>query len=121
MPKTLFCLAVSGMALSGIPPLAGFVGKWQIGTAATAAPYGYMGLTALMISALLTVLYIFSILGIATMPGKGFDFKTAHQGVEDPNALMTIPMFVLAAAAILYGLYAGPAIRFFGQIAAGVL
>ena len=42
---------------------------------------------------LLTVLYIFSILGIATMPGKGFDFKTANQGVEDPNALMTIPMF----------------------------
>lgn len=121
MPKTLFCLAVSGMALSGIPPLAGFVGKWQIGTAATSAPYGYMGLTALMISALLTVLYIFSILGIATMPGKGFDFKTANQGVEDPNALMTIPMFLLAAAAILYGLYAGPAIRFFGRIAAGVL
>ena len=97
------------------------MGKWQIGTAATSAPYDYINLTALMISALLTVLYIFSILGIATMPGKGFDFKTANQGVEDPNALMTIPMFLLAAAAILYGLYAGPAIRFFGRIAAGLL
>ncbi|MDO4787066.1 MAG: proton-conducting transporter membrane subunit [Fretibacterium sp.] len=121
MPKTLLCLAVSGMALAGLPPLAGFVGKWQIGTAAATAPYGYIGIAALMLSALLTVLYIFSVLGIATMPGRNFDFETANRGVEDPNILMTGPMFTLAIAAILYGLYSESVLRFFGRIAAGLL
>lgn len=121
MPRTLFCLGVSGMALAGLPPLAGFVGKWQLGVAAAAEPWGYAGIAALMLSSLMTVLYIFSIFGIAILPGRNFDFARANQGVEDPGALMLGPMFALAVSAVLYGLYADPAIRFFGRIAAGSL
>ena len=121
MPRTLFCLGVSGMALAGLPPLAGFAGKWQLGIAAAAEPLGYAGIAALMISSLMTVFYILSIFGIAVMPGRNFDFIRANRGVEDPGALMLWPMFSLAASAVLYGLYAEPAVRFFGQVAAGSL
>lgn len=121
MPRTLLCLSVSGLALAGLPPLAGFVGKWQLGTAAAAAPIGYPGIAALMLSALLTVLYILPIIGIAAMPGRNFDFETANRGVEDPSAPMTGPMFLLAASAVLYGLYAEPAIRFFERVARGLM
>ena len=121
MPRIFLCLGISGMALAGLPPLAGFMGKWQLGVAAAAVPCGYVGIAAMMLSSLLTVLYILSIIGTAVLPGRNFDFSRANRGVEDPSALMTVPMFALAAAAVLYGLYAGPAIRFFGRIAAGLL
>ena len=86
MPKTLFALLISGLALCGLPPSAGFMGKWQLGIASAASsPLGHAGIAMLMISAVLTVLYIFSIFSIFIMPGKNFDFKTANQGVKDPG------------------------------------
>ena len=121
MPRTFLCLGISGMALAGLPPLAGFMGKWQLGVAAAADPCGYAGIAALMASSLLTVLYILSIVGIAFLPGRNFDFGRANRDVEDPNLLMVGPMAALAAAAVLYGLCAEPAIRFFERIAAGML
>ena len=120
MPRTFLCLGVSGLALAGLPPLAGFMGKWQLGVAAAAELYGYAGIAALMLSSLMTVFYIFSIFGIAVLPGRNFDFARANRGVEDPGALMLGPMAFLAAAAVLYGLYAERAIRFFERIAAGL-
>ena len=120
MPKTFVALLVSGLALCGLPPTAGFMGKWQLGLAAVrAAPLGHIGLAYLMVSAVLTVLYIFSIFSIAIMPGKNFDFKTANRGVKDPGWRMLVPLFILAAGAVLYGLYSEPLIRFFNLIAAG--
>ncbi|MBQ9564963.1 MAG: hypothetical protein IJU98_05190 [Synergistaceae bacterium] len=120
MPRTFFALLISGLALCGLPPAAGFMGKWALGIAAAAVgPLGHIGLACLMISAVLTVLYVFSIFSIAIMPGKNFDFKTANQGVRDPDWRMLVPLFLLAAGAVLYGLYADPMIRFFGEIAAG--
>ncbi|MCR4818010.1 MAG: hypothetical protein K5841_03520 [Fretibacterium sp.] len=122
MPRTFTALIVSGLALCGLPPLAGFMGKWQLGIAAAAAPpLGYIGLVVIAVSAVLTVLYIFSIFATAIMPGKNFDFRTANEGVSDPSARMLLPMGVLAAAAVLFGLYCGPMLRFFGEIAAGKL
>ena len=122
MPRTFLALLVSGLALCGLPPMAGFVGKWQLGVAAAAAgPLGYFGVGALGISAVLTVLYIFSVFSIAVMPGKNFDFKTANAGVSDPGPLMLIPMGLLALGALLYGLYGGPVIELCSRIASGEL
>ena len=122
MPKTSLALLISGLALCGLPPSAGFMGKWQLGTAcAASAPLGHAGTAALMISAVLTVLYIFSIFSIFIMPGKNFDFKTANAGVKDPGLQMLIPLGILAAGSFLYGLYAEPLINFFTKIAQGLL
>ncbi|MBQ9565161.1 MAG: hypothetical protein IJU98_06190, partial [Synergistaceae bacterium] len=60
-----------------------------------------------------------SIYSIAIMPGKNFDFRTANKGVRDPGWRMLLPLGLLALAAFLYGLYAEPLLRFFGEIAAG--
>ena len=122
MPKVSFMLLVSGLALCGLPPSAGFMGKWQLGIASAAnAPFGHTGIAMLMISAVLTVLYIFSIFSIFIMPGKNFDFKTANEGVKDPGLEMLLPMGILAAGAFVYGLYSEPLIAFFTRIAQGVL
>lgn len=119
MPRTFLALLVSGLALCGLPPTAGFMGKWQLGVAAAAmGPLGHVGLAAVMVSAVLTTLYVFSVFSVAIMPGRNFDFETANRGVSDPSWLMLAPLGVLAAGAVLYGLYAEPLIGFFTRIAA---
>ena len=122
MKKTTLALFVSGLALCGLPPSAGFMGKWELGTAAAAAsPLGHVGIAVLMVSAVLTVLYVFSIFSIFIMPGKNFDFNTANEGVSDPGWTMLVPLGVLAAGAFVYGLYAEPLIEFFTKIAQGLI
>ena len=122
MPKTSLALLVSGLALCGLPPSAGFMGKWELGIAAAASsPLGHIGIAVLMISAVLTVLYVFSIFSIFIMPGKDFDFKTANQGVSDPGSQMLIPLGVLAVGAFVYGLYVEPLVEFFAKIAQGII
>ena len=116
MPKTSLALLISGLALCGLPPSAGFMGKWQLGTAAAAVPIGHAGVAMLAISAVLTVLYVFSIFSIFIMPGQNFDFKTANKGVKDPGLQMLLPLGVLALGSFLYGLYAEPLIEFFTKI-----
>lgn len=121
MKKTSLALLVSGLALCGLPPSAGFMGKWELGIASAANPLGHGGIAVLMISAVLTVLYVFSIFSIFIMPGKNFDFKTANQGVSDPGVEMLIPLGVLAVGAFVYGLYSEPLINFFTRIANGII
>ena len=121
MPKTSLALLVSGLALCGLPPSAGFMGKWQLGTASAMLSMGHAGIAMLMISAVLTVLYVFSIFSIFIMPGKNFDFKTANRGVKDPGYEMLIPLGILAAGSFVYGLYAEPMIEFFTRIAHGII
>ena len=122
MKKTSLALLVSGLALCGLPPSAGFMGKWELGIAcAKTSPLGHAGIVVLMVSAVLTVLYVFSIFSIFIMPGKNFDFKTANEGVKDPGWTMLLPLGVLAAGAFIYGLYSEALIEFFTKIAHGII
>ena len=121
MPKTSLALLISGLALCGLPPSAGFMGKWELGTAAAAVSMGHAGVAMLAVSAVLTVLYVFSIFSIFIMPGQNFDFKTANKGVKDPGYEMLVPLGILAAGSFLYGLYSEPLIKFFTRIAQGVI
>ena len=82
---------------------------------------GHAGVAMLMISAVLTVLYVFSIFSIFIMPGQKFDFKTANKGVKDPGCEMLVPLGILAACAFLYGMYSEPLIQYFTRIAQGII
>ena len=60
MPKTFIALLISGLALCGLPPSAGFMGKWQLGTASAAVSMGHAGIAMLMIhTAYIILLKIF--------------------------------------------------------------
>lgn len=105
----------------GIPPLAGFVSKWGMPTAAD-GNRNALGVRCggLIVSALLTALYLMAVVLRAYFPAKGFDPASVKE-VEDPNRLMTVPLLVLSAASVLLGLCASPLIAVFEQIAAGLL
>ncbi len=60
MPVTCAVFTFAVLALMGVPPLGGFIGKWSIASAACASGSwaGYVGAAALIVSTVLTTLYM---------------------------------------------------------------
>ncbi len=104
MPAVFFCFTLSGLALMGVPLLPGFVSKWYLAEAAVQSgnPLAYVGAAALMISALLTAVYMMTISVRAYFPGRDFDYSTL-EGIRDPGWRMMLPLFVFAAGMIILG------------------
>ena len=95
MPCVFGIFTVSAFALMGVPGLAGFISKWNLAAAAVESqnPVAYFGIACLLISALLTAVYMLTIVVRAFFPGKDFDYGTLD-GVKDPNWKMLVPLFV---------------------------
>lgn len=121
MPVTLGCFTLAALGLIGIPPLAGFVSKWNLATAATYVenPLAMAGIFALLLSALLTAVYLFSVIIRAFFPGKGFDYKTLD-GCEDPNCNMKLPLIVFCIAIVVIGVHSIPLVDYLQQVAQGL-
>ena len=109
MPKVFVIFTIAGTALMGVPGLCGFVSKWNLVKAATASrnPLAYAGVAALLISALLTAIYMLSISVRAFFPGRDFDYSTLRD-VEDPNWMMILPLVVFVLIMFYFGLHSGP-------------
>ncbi|MDD6327768.1 MAG: proton-conducting transporter membrane subunit [Lachnospiraceae bacterium] len=106
MPKIFCIFTVSAMALMGVPGLAGFISKWSLARAAFASEniLAYVGVGALLVSALLTAIYMLTICVRAFFPGKEFDYSTISD-VKDPNMLMIVPLCVFLAFVIYFGIH----------------
>ena len=119
MPKVFVSFTIASFALMGVPGLCGFVSKWNLAKAAVESGNGmaYAGVAALMISALLTAVYMLSIVVRAFFPGKDFDYGTIRD-VEDPNWMMIVPLVVFIVVMFVFGLHSGPIIRLLQTIAA---
>ncbi len=120
MPKVFVIFTISALALMGVPGFAGFISKWNLATAAaqTGEPIAYAGIAALLVSALLTAIYMLSVVIRAFFPGKDFDEKTVKD-VKDPNWIMLVPLGIFAAVILIFGVYSVPFVEFFTKIAAG--
>lgn len=121
MPCVFGIFTISSLALMGVPGLAGFVSKWNLAGAALESGncIAYGGIICLLISALLTAIYMFTIVVRAFFPGKGFDMSTLS-GVTDPNWKMLVPLFIFTFGMIMFGLWSAPLVNFFTDVAAGV-
>lgn len=118
MPKVFFCFTVSALALMGVPGLCGFVSKWYLAKAAVDSgnPLAYGGVAALLISALLTALYLLNIVVRAFFPGKDFDYDSIGN-VEKPGWKMLVPLGIFVVMIVYFGLHSGPIVRILQQIA----
>ena len=121
MPKVFTIFTISGMALMGVPGLCGFISKWNLAKAAVSSenPLGYLGLAALLVSALLTAIYMMTISIRAFFPGKDFDYDTISD-VEDPNWMMILPLVIFVIAMFVFGLHPEPVIAALESIAAAM-
>ncbi|MDD6678388.1 MAG: proton-conducting transporter membrane subunit [Firmicutes bacterium] len=119
MPVTFGCFTVAALALTGIPPFSGFVSKWYLLTAAAASgnPLAYAGAGVLLFGALLTAMYMLTVVCRAWFPGKD---RNVPEDVGEVSLRMTIPMVLLAVGILLTGLFAGPIIAAAQTVAAGL-
>lgn len=122
MPVTFGCYTVSALALCGIPPFIGFVSKWSLLTAAAEAgtAVAYVGAAGLIISALLTALYMFPPAVRAFFP-RADGRLAASTPPRRASALMAVPMLLLAALSMLLGVFAQPLQNLAGSIAGGLM
>ena len=120
MPCTFGIFTVSAFALMGVPGLAGFISKWNLASAAVESgnSIAYFGIACLLISALLTAIYMLTIVVRAFFPAK--ISYSALYGIKDPNWKMLVPLFVFTLFIILFGIYSQPFVDFFYNVAVGL-
>ena len=113
MPVSFGVFTTASLALVGVPPLCGFLSKYAIASAAveegTAA--SYLGVAALLISAVFTAFYLLTIVVRAYFPGEDFDLMTLKD-VKEANWYMTLPLVLLAVLIVALGLFPGSLTQF---------
>ena len=108
MPVTCGVFLAASLALMGIPPLGGFLSKWTIGAAAAANGHwaGYLGAAALIVSAILTTLYMMSAAVRFYFPLKSAPAQPEH--IHEADKLMTGPLLFLTALLLALSLCSAP-------------
>lgn len=122
MPIVFTVFTIASLAVMGIPPLAGFISKWNLayGAVLTGKALPAVGVFALLISALLTAIYLLTVVVKAFFPRKSFDMK-GIQTVSDPNWYMTVPLILFTIAIIAFGVHSAPLVEFLTKIANGLI
>ncbi len=122
MPVVMATFTLCSVALMGIPPLGGFAGKWMIAAAAVPGgdPMAYAGIAALILSTLLTTLYMMTVVVRAYFPVGELD-REALGRIHDPGGLMTVPLVTLTVSGVVLALCSDRRIAFLQLIGGGIL
>ena len=120
MPVVFGTFTVSALSLMGVPGFAGFISKWNLTEAAVNSDnvLAYVGVVCLLLSALLTAIYMLSIVRRAFFPTAECS-KAAE--VTDPSWQMCLPLLVCAVITLILGLFCNPLIDFFRAVSLGTL
>lgn len=121
MPWTFGIFTLSALALMGVPGLAGFISKWYLACAAAdyGTPLALAGIGALLISALLTAVYMLSIVIRAFFTTPDFN-ETTIADVRDPNWYMLLPLGLFALAILFLGLHSAELVAFLTKAVEGI-
>ena len=119
MKLTFGCFAVSALGLMGVPGFAGFISKWNLTAAAVESEnaLAYLGVACLMVSALLTAIYLLSVVRRAFLPARQ---ETEAEPAADPGWQMCLPLLVCAGATVVFGFCSRPLVDFFQAVAHGI-
>ena len=106
MPLTFGFFTIFALALTGIPPLCGFFSKWYIATASVegGSVLEIIGVVVLLISALLTAIYMLTPPIKAFFPAK--DSAEPTSTAREADWRMLVPIGICAVLCILMGIYA---------------
>jgi multicomponent K+:H+ antiporter subunit D len=104
------------VAVAGLPPLSGFVGKLMVLQAGLASPWMPWIVTVILVTSLLTVVAL-------ARAGSTLFFKTEQRAGNAtlPNMANLIPVIALAGSSIVLVVYAGPIYAFTAATAAQLL
>ena len=122
MAVTVWCYTFASAALIGIPPASGFISKWYLASGALASGipvFSWLGPAVLLVSALLTAGYLLPITVNGFLPGA--DHAGGSLDKRDPAMTMLLPLLILAALAVLLGIFPNALTECIAAITAAVL
>lgn len=120
MPKLLACFSVAGLSLVGVPLTAGFISKWYLALGALnteSGLIGFIGISVIMVSALLTGGYLVSVTAKAFFTHRSEEVSESFE----PNNYMLVPIGILTAMIVVFGVFPQPVISFVSQIAQSIM
>jgi len=108
IPTTYGTMAVAALAISGIPPLAGFVSKDEILWQSFAGPYGHPLLWVVgWITAGLTAFYMFRLIFMTFWGESRVPHEVEHHIHESPRSML-LPLVTLAGLSVVGGFIGWP-------------
>ncbi len=110
LPATFVCCIVAALAISGVPPMNGFVSKWLVYHGALGAGSGLamVCLVVAVFGSALTLASFVKVLHSVFLGTRGSAVPAEATGRE--SGWMAVAMVVLAAACVGLGLFGGPAV-----------
>jgi NADH-quinone oxidoreductase subunit L len=105
IPITYVTMLIGSIAISGIPPLAGFFSKDEV--LAEAYKFGFYWVWGIgLFVAMLTAFYMFRLMGL-TFWGDFRGPKELWNKIHESPRVMTVPLILLAIPSVLLGLFLG--------------
>ncbi len=115
MPWTMAAFVVGGLSLIGVPLTVGFVSKWYLIQAALEKGW-WLVAVLILLSSLLAMIYVWRIIEVAYFRAPGDDVLQ----IREAPVMMLIPVWILAAGNVYFGINAQQTIGA-AQSAAAVL
>jgi multicomponent Na+:H+ antiporter subunit D len=108
LPLTMAAFTIAAVGMVGIPPTAGFVTKWYLGTGATAAGQSWV-LAVLVVSSLLNAAYFLPPVASAWFrpPDGAWAQEPVHTGRFEIDGWLLLPPLATGASVLVLGLLAG--------------
>lgn len=121
MPWVYGAFAVSALGMMGVPGGCGFISKWFLAQAALGSGdhLAWIGVGCLLASALLTAIYMMTMIIRGFFPEKDFDMSTIEY-VKDPSWQMVLPLTLFSIAIVGFGIYSTPLTDFLTNVVNGV-
>ena len=122
MPVSFICFILSGFSIAGIPMFSGFVSKFEIAIAAIQVNtwYSFVGIIALLISALFTAVYIFTIIIRAFFKKPNEYNITNYNKAHEGNYKFLVPIVTLSFLSLLFGVIGSPLTNLIASLLKGV-
>jgi len=116
-PAVAGALAIALAGLAGVPPLAGFAGKWLVLMGALQADHvlGYVALAAFVLNSLAALGYYLPVLGML-LARAGSQPPDSPATSLDLSPWMGVPIAVLSALVVAVGLYPEPWLNWSAQV-----
>jgi proton-translocating NADH-quinone oxidoreductase chain N len=116
MPLTLIVFAISLFALTGMPPLNGFVSELTLFTSAVQANMAWLGI-AIILNSILSAAYYLQLIRFLVRPGTSEKLEK----VKEAPLIMLVPICIMAVLIILFGVYPDPVLSLARKAAQSLL
>lgn len=121
MPMTMLNFLISAFALIGVPLTCGFISKYALITSAinNKSYFAYVGIGAIVISSILTLIYLFEIVVPAYFTNHNYNVD-AIKDVKEAGIRIKVTMLIITALIIYFGINSNYITNFIESVVIGL-